>query len=283
MIWLLLLLVALIWLFITRYVKSSVTVSANSDMCPSPDCVRCSVRLRNIYIKQVYTNLNKLYSKYEGDAIEGIKERLHCEVDTLEGSRRPTICYLKDVCDEAWHSRKQQYLQEYLTDSYSTIKTEFMSAMSKDWCWTNEKGETGAWRKLFLYNQGKQVTSNKSVAPKTFLLLDNLDTFMKGTIFGNAFFSVLEPHSSIPAHCGPTNLRVRCHLGIQIPSGDCSITVAGVEDRWASQECLLFDDSFEHTAQNSTDSPRLVFIVDLWHPNLTLLEVQILSDLFAAR
>ena len=61
-----------------------------------------------------------------------------------------------------------------------------------------------------------QVTSNKSVAPKTFLLLDNLDTFMKGTIFGNAFFSVLEPHSSIPSHCGPTNLRVRCHLGIQV-------------------------------------------------------------------
>ena len=60
------------------------------------------------------------------------------------------------------------------------------------------------------------MTSNKSVAPKTFLLLDNLDTFMKGTIFGNAFFSVLEPHSSIPSHCGPTNLRVRCHLGIQV-------------------------------------------------------------------
>ena len=30
-----------------------------------------------------------------------------------------------------------------------------MSAMSKDWCWTSDKD--GAWRKLFLYNQGKQV------------------------------------------------------------------------------------------------------------------------------
>jgi aspartyl/asparaginyl beta-hydroxylase (cupin superfamily) len=31
---------------------------------------------------------------------------------------------------------------------------------------------------------------------------------------------------------------------------------------------LLFDDSFEHDAHNDTDAPRLVLIVDLWHPGI---------------
>ena len=39
---------------------------------------------------------------------------------------------------------------------------------------------------------------------------------MKGVVFGNALISVLEPRSSIAPHCGPTNLRVRCHIGLQV-------------------------------------------------------------------
>lgn len=43
----------------------------------------------------------------------------------------------------------------------------------------------------------------------------------------------------------------------------------------------MFDDSFMHSASNRTDSQRIVLIVDLWHPNLTITEVQSsLSDKF---
>ena len=31
---------------------------------------------------------------------------------------------------------------------------------------------------------------------------------------------------------------------------------------------LLFDDSFEHEVWNHTSEPRLVLIVDIWHPQL---------------
>ena len=39
--------------------------------------------------------------------------------------------------------------------------------------------------------------------------------------------------------------------------------------RWLSWQVLLFHDSFEHEVWNLTASPRLVLIVDLWHPMLT--------------
>ena len=31
---------------------------------------------------------------------------------------------------------------------------------------------------------------------------------------------------------------------------------------------IIFDDSFEHEVWNETDEPRIVLIVDLWHPQL---------------
>jgi len=38
---------------------------------------------------------------------------------------------------------------------------------------------------------------------------------------------------------------------------------------WHEGEVCLFDDSFEHEVWNDTEEPRLVLIVDLWHPALS--------------
>jgi aspartyl/asparaginyl beta-hydroxylase (cupin superfamily) len=83
----------------------------------------------------------------------------------------------------------------------------------------------------------------------------------------------------IDPHTGPTNLRLRCHLGLSIPDGDCGLTVAGETRRWREGTCLVFDDSLEHTAWNHTEAPRVVLIVDLWHPDLTPEEIAYLEGL----
>lgn len=38
-------------------------------------------------------------------------------------------------------------------------------------------------------------------------------------------------------------------------------------------KCVIFDDSFLHEAANLSDKPRVVLIVDVWHPDLTSVEV----------
>ena len=71
------------------------------------------------------------------------------------------------------------------------------------------------------------------------------------------------------SYCGPTNARLRAHLGLVVPEGDCRIRVGDAPPRpWVTGEVLLFDDSFEHEVWNETDAARLVLIVDLWHPDL---------------
>ncbi len=38
-------------------------------------------------------------------------------------------------------------------------------------------------------------------------------------------------------------------------------------------KCILFDDSFLHEANNASDKPRVVLIIDIWHPDLFDAEV----------
>jgi aspartyl/asparaginyl beta-hydroxylase (cupin superfamily) len=41
----------------------------------------------------------------------------------------------------------------------------------------------------------------------------------------------------------------------------------------------VFDDSFRHEAWNLSDRDRIVLIVDLWHPDLSDDEVELLSGM----
>lgn len=38
---------------------------------------------------------------------------------------------------------------------------------------------------------------------------------------------------------------------------------------WEEGKVLIFDDSFEHEVWQDADTYRLIFIVDVWHPELT--------------
>jgi aspartate beta-hydroxylase len=52
-------------------------------------------------------------------------------------------------------------------------------------------------------------------------------------------------------------------------AGECHIRCgAQPPRRWEEGKVLLFDDSFEHEVWNETDLPRLVLIMDIWHPGL---------------
>ena len=93
------------------------------------------------------------------------------------------------------------------------------------------------------------------------------------------YVSRMSPHTAIQAHRGPTNMRLRCHLGIQVPSGDCAIKVGEEVRYWAEGECLVFDDYYQHEAWNHTAETRTVVILDIWHPELSRREIQLLEGL----
>ena len=114
--------------------------------------------------------------------------------------------------------------------------------------------------------------------------------------FGYTFFSTLHGKSRIAAHSAPMNLRVRLHLPLIVPETDqdssttsstasqerpsCGIRVGPITREWVPGKALLLDDSYDHEVWNDTSSTRVLLLIDLWHPDVTLQERQDIVQLF---
>ena len=93
---------------------------------------------------------------------------------------------------------------------------------------------------------------------------------------GQVKLSLMAPGIHVLPHCGPTNARIRMHLGLQVPEG-ITFKVGGEDAAWQEGKVLVFDDSFEHEVEAQPDAcagkgcdERIVLIVDLWHPSLSV-------------
>lgn len=83
-----------------------------------------------------------------------------------------------------------------------------------------------------------------------------------------ASFSRLNAHSTIAEHEGDTNAIMRCHIGVEVPSGlpECGFKVNGEEKSWAVGKCLLFNDAYKHSAWNKSNKRRIILIIDVVRP-----------------
>lgn len=142
---------------------------------------------------------------------------------------------------------------------------------------TEAVNRTGSWDVFMLFERGRKHEDNCLRCPAITAVVEAHPTMR--TLGGLIYVSRMKPETHIAPHRGPTNLRLRCHLGIEIPEGNCGLRVSGETRRWKEGRCLLFDDSFEHEAWNHTGRPRIVLIVDLWHPALSAAEVRLLRGL----
>jgi aspartyl/asparaginyl beta-hydroxylase (cupin superfamily) len=96
-----------------------------------------------------------------------------------------------------------------------------------------------------------------------------------------AFFSILDAKTHIPAHTGVTNTRLTVHLPLIVPPG-CGFRVGGETREWQVGRAWAFDDTIEHEAWNDSDIPRAILIFDIWHPELTLMERDLVREAMIA-
>ncbi|KXJ84530.1 hypothetical protein RP20_CCG027143 [Aedes albopictus] len=127
--------------------------------------------------------------------------------------------------------------------------------------------DTGDWKQFELFFRGHRIDKNCAKAPLTCRLVEQFAA-ARSCKRGQVKFSVMHPGTHVWPHCGPTNCRIRAHLGLKVPSGTF-IRVAEETRSWENGKWLIFDDSFEHEVWHNGTSTRLVLIVDFWHPDLT--------------
>lgn len=134
------------------------------------------------------------------------------------------------------------------------------------------------WGAYFLWNQSAPAHEHLGRCPRTaaaLAALPQVDIPGRGP---TAYFSILEPHTHIPPHCGVTNTRLTVHLPLVLP-GSCRFRVGGETRQWRYGEAWVFDDTIEHEAWNDSDSPRAILILDIWNPQLTALERDLVREL----
>ena len=136
------------------------------------------------------------------------------------------------------------------------------------------------WTAIHLVERGKTVEANARHCPRTIELLAKLPQPRISGASPNAMFSLLKPNTQIPPHVGVNNARLVCHLPLVVPDG-CGFRVGAETRPWNVGEAFVFDDTIEHEAMNPTDELRVVFIFDVWHPDLSEVEREAVTALIS--
>lgn len=133
------------------------------------------------------------------------------------------------------------------------------------------------WGAYFLWKDGARIDAHADLCPRTEAALAHAP---QNTVPGRApvaFFSALKPGVHIPPHNGATNTRLTVHMPLIIPP-DCALRVGDETRTWEPGKLLMFDDTIRHEAWNFGDRLRVVLIFDVWHPMLTELERELVSQ-----
>jgi hypothetical protein len=157
-----------------------------------------------------------------------------------------------------------------------TVLDDYLALADTDYLHYTPPSMSKMWA-VFLYTtMGVPLQPLSGRCAASFELIRSLPRVCLDYPWGDALLSVHASEAHLKAHCSVDNLRVRCHLGLQIPAG-CEMRVGTEIRSWQEGKSLLFEDSFEHEVWNRGETRRAILILDFWHPDLTDAEIRALT------
>ena len=190
--------------------------------------------------------------------------------------------FVSGLASSPWHNPEDMAKQgsqaiKVLQENFEIIQKEVMAAFENGLLVSegvvDKEGLTvsGKWTELNLYHLGRKFEKNCNILPVTTSIIEQLPEIVSH-VKGATKISVLQPGTEIRPHHGPTNTRIRLHMGLKV-SKEAFITVGNVTRTWEEGKILAFDDSFTHSVVNGGDEPRVALISDVWPPSMTDSEI----------
>ena len=263
-----------------------------------PPAVEAHVRHAEQRVRQNSMALaNAVDARLSRAAGDGSSLRFDRFFDALVGRRRiftpsPTATLFPYLRNYEYFERDTFPWLEALESATASIREELTSALAHDqqgvapyiafkeglplrqW---RELNHSRRWSAYFLWNQGQCEDAHMARCPRTKAVLAQLPQVDIPTRGPTAFFSILDAHTHIPPHSGVTNTRLTVHLPLIVPPG-CRFRVGGETREWREGTAWVFDDTIEHEAWNDSDAPRAILIFDVWNPELTALERDLVRE-----
>jgi hypothetical protein len=192
--------------------------------------------------------------------------------------RHPRMSLYPGLSSKPWYDAADFVTAKALEANFKQIRDEAAdlgrAAFQRE---TEPIPRDGNWDVFFLYERGLKMEENCARCPVTTRIVEEQPAIR--ALCGLIYFSRMSPGTHVQPHRGITNMRVRCHLGLQIPAGECGLRVGKETRRWQEGRSIVFDDFYEHEVWNRTAEDRIVLIVDLWHPDLTPREIAIVGGM----
>lgn len=137
------------------------------------------------------------------------------------------------------------------------------------------------WSAYYLWKNGAELKAHTARCPRTAAALRQLPLVRVPGRSPSVLFSLLKPGAHIPKHNGFVNTRLICHLPLLVPQG-CRFRVGNETRPWVEGQAWVFDDTIEHEAWNESNETRVVLLFEIWQPELTQAEHNMVRALFAA-
>ncbi len=235
-----------------------------------------------------------------GNDVANRPARFNESLEILAGKRKyqpqaPTFYAYPSLPPIAFHERVDFPWLEAVEADWQKMRDELQSALTdssefvpyvahadgtplNQWA---ELNHSKKWSAYHLYKNGEIVSNHAAKCPVTIAALDHAAQPRIMNNAPNAFFSHLLPHTHIPPHTGMTNTRLVVHLPLIVPE-KCQFRVGNYTRMWEEGRAWVFDDTIEHEARNDSDQSRIILIFDVWNPQLTKDEQQLIAETIKA-
>jgi aspartate beta-hydroxylase len=216
-------------------------------------------------------------------------------IDLLLGKRevflqQPKFFYFPELPQIQFFDRQEFAWAGALESEFGAIRAEARAVLDADTGFVpyvqreanrpafNERGllDSPDWGAFYLIKNGETVAANAALCPRTFAAISGVPLCRIEKRTPSVLFSLLRPGARIPPHHGFMNARLIAHLPLIVPP-NCTLRVGNETRSPREGEVMLFDDSIEHEAWNRSGEPRIVLLFDVWRPELSPRERELIA------
>ena len=229
--------------------------------------------------------LKDIRKRYSANDLIRVEE----SIDIFKGGSKPAdadprqianTLYFPGISAKPWHDTKDFPWVSQMEAAYETILKDLLDLVGNDVTfnpyqhpYTKELGWKG-WNTYSFYRAHKWDHEHCATCPETIRAVKQTPHGLR-----ECMFTQLIPGSHIEPHSGGSNAVLTAHLGLIIPSG-CEIRVEDEIRHWEAGKCLIFDDSYMHEVWHRGTETRMVLLWDIWHPDLTAIEIDVLNSIY---